>query len=52
MAVTAKPELLATVFTDYICPFCYVVWISIVVVLTRVVGRMFRLLLRCCEMSA
>ncbi len=24
MAVTAKPELLATVFTDYICPFCYV----------------------------
>ena len=24
MAVTEKPELLATVFTDYICPFCYV----------------------------
>ena len=24
MAVTDKPELLATVFTDYICPFCYV----------------------------
>jgi predicted DsbA family dithiol-disulfide isomerase len=24
MAVTGKPELLATVFTDYICPFCYV----------------------------
>jgi len=22
--VTGKPELLATVFTDYICPFCYV----------------------------
>ncbi len=22
--MTAKPELLATVFTDYICPFCYV----------------------------
>ena len=24
MSVTEKPELLATVFTDYICPFCYV----------------------------
>ena len=24
MAVTGKPELLATVFSDYICPFCYV----------------------------
>jgi predicted DsbA family dithiol-disulfide isomerase len=24
MATTKKPELLATVFTDYICPFCYV----------------------------
>jgi len=24
MAVTEKPELLATVFTDYICPFCYI----------------------------
>ena len=24
MAVDTKPELLATVFTDYICPFCYV----------------------------
>ena len=24
MAVTDKPELLVTVFTDYICPFCYV----------------------------
>jgi len=24
MAVIKKPELLATVFTDYICPFCYV----------------------------
>ena len=24
MATTEKPELLATVFTDYICPFCYV----------------------------
>jgi predicted DsbA family dithiol-disulfide isomerase len=24
MAVAGKPELLATVFTDYICPFCYV----------------------------
>ena len=24
MAVTTKPELLVTVFTDYICPFCYV----------------------------
>jgi predicted DsbA family dithiol-disulfide isomerase len=24
MSVTGKPELLATVFTDYICPFCYV----------------------------
>lgn len=24
MPVTGKPELLATVFTDYICPFCYV----------------------------
>ena len=23
MVVTEKPELLATVFTDYICPFCY-----------------------------
>jgi predicted DsbA family dithiol-disulfide isomerase len=22
--MTGKPELLATVFTDYICPFCYV----------------------------
>ena len=24
MTTTGKPELLATVFTDYICPFCYV----------------------------
>ena len=24
VSVTAKPELLATVFTDYICPFCYI----------------------------
>ena len=24
MSATGKPELLATVFTDYICPFCYV----------------------------
>ena len=24
MTTTEKPELLATVFTDYICPFCYV----------------------------
>lgn len=24
MSETEKPELLATVFTDYICPFCYV----------------------------
>ena len=24
MAAAGKPELLATVFTDYICPFCYV----------------------------
>jgi predicted DsbA family dithiol-disulfide isomerase len=24
MVVTGKPELLATVFSDYICPFCYV----------------------------
>jgi predicted DsbA family dithiol-disulfide isomerase len=24
VSTTTKPELLATVFTDYICPFCYV----------------------------
>ena len=24
MSTTTKPELFATVFTDYICPFCYV----------------------------
>ena len=24
MSATGKPELLATVFTDYICPFCYI----------------------------
>ena len=24
MSTTRRPELLATVFTDYICPFCYV----------------------------
>jgi predicted DsbA family dithiol-disulfide isomerase len=24
MTATAKPVLLATVFTDYICPFCYI----------------------------
>jgi len=24
VSATGKPELLATVFTDYICPFCYV----------------------------
>lgn len=24
MAINEKPELLVTVFTDYICPFCYV----------------------------
>ena len=24
MTAAEKPELLATVFSDYICPFCYV----------------------------